>query len=312
MNNSPLIFATGQSEYLADGIAAHIPGSTRGEIKRTQFKDGEGRMIISNIGEIRGQRIMVVGSLLNDQEHAEMCDLLSAMRQTFGARTVHGVIPYLQYQTAERSPRGSGEVPRGIYRTQALFDTRPDLLTFFDLHAEGIKEVGGREGRSEHLYSEEVILAIIESIRQKGETVLVSPDEGRIKWVQALAERAELGSYWLTKSRAGADDVRATGQAPDLHGKHAVMFDDMIRTGNTAITQGERCKKEAGALSVNLIATHAVLPEQSEQRFNDSDAFDTVHVTNSHPRSQTIVSDKFTVHDISKLIADQLLVHYAD
>ena len=306
--NDKIIYSTQNTEYLSKEIAAitHIPF---GKIKWIQFEDQEFEIQICDRLAPLNKHVIIIGSAENLRYYADLADLASTFKQQYRANTVDMIIPYAGYSTAERSKPNTGVCPRGIYRVQSLFDAMPRKITFFDLHAEGIMNVGGRNAIAEHLYSEPLVIEIIEEMKRDNlEIILISPDAGRGKWVKSLADNTELPHDIMSKDRYGIDKIKLGSASAKVKGKTAVIFDDMIRSGNTAIKAAELIL-EAGAKEVRLIASHAVIPKigivDSEKRLHDS-VISKIYITNSHSRSQTLTSPKFEIRSIAALLSKSI------
>jgi ribose-phosphate pyrophosphokinase len=169
--------------------------------------------------------------------------------------------------------------------------------------------VGGRNGIAEHLYSEPLVIEIINEMKADNlELILISPDAGRGKWVKSLADKTELPHDIMSKDRYGIDKVKLGSSSAKVKDKVAVIFDDMIRSGNTAIKAAEQIM-DAGAKEVRMIASHAILPKtatvDAEKRMHES-VISKVYITNSHSRSQTLTCSKFEVRSIAGLVADSI------
>lgn len=303
-----IIYSTQNSEYLSGEIAQKL-NLPLGKLNWVQFEDEEFEIQICDQPAPFNKHVIIIGSAENLRYYADIADLASTFKQQYRAGIVDIIVPYIGYSTAERSKPNSGICPRGIYRVQSLFDVLPRKITFFDLHAEGIMNVGGRNGIVEHLYSEPLIIEIINEIKTRHhDLILVSPDAGRGKWVKSLADQTELPHDIMSKDRYGIDKIRIGDASAKVKNKIAIIFDDMIRSGNTAIKAAEQIL-EAGAKEVRLIASHAVLPKtevsDAEKRMHDS-VISKIYVTNSHSRSQTLQSPKFEVRSIAGILADSI------
>lgn len=303
-----VIYSTQNTEYLSIEIA-QILNIPFGKINWVQFEDEEFEIQICDRLAPINKHIIIIGSAENLRYYADLADLVSTFKQQYRANIVDVIVPYIGYSTAERSKPNSGICPRGIYRVQSLFDTMPRKITFFDLHADGIINVGGRNGISDHIYSEPLVIQIINKIKQENEElILVSPDAGRGKWVKALAYKTELPHDIMSKDRYGIDKVKLGSASSKVKDKVAIIFDDMIRSGNTAIKAAEHIL-DAGAKEVRMIASHAILPKtvtvDAEKRMHES-VISKVYVTNSHSRSQTLTSPKFEVRSIAAILANSI------
>ncbi len=303
-----VIYSTQNTEYLSSEIA-QILNIPFGKINWVQFEDEEFEIQICDRLAPINKHIIIIGSAENLRYYADLADLVSTFKQQYKANIVDVIVPYIGYSTAERSKPNSGICPRGIYRVQSLFDTMPRKITFFDLHADGIMNVGGRNGISDHIYSEQLVIQIINKIKQENkELILVSPDAGRGKWVKALAYKTELPHDIMSKDRYGIDKVKLGNASSKVKDKVAIIFDDMIRSGNTAIKAAEQILN-AGAKEVRMIASHAILPKtltvDAEKRMHES-VISKIYVTNSHSRSQTLTSPKFEVRSIAAILANSI------
>jgi ribose-phosphate pyrophosphokinase len=306
--NDKIIYSTQNTEYLSAEIAqlSKIP---MGKINWVQFEDEEFEIQICDRHAPLNKHVIIIGSAESLRYYADIADLASTFKQQYRACIVDIIVPYVGYSTAERSKPNTGICPRGIYRVQSLFDAMPRKITFFDLHAEGIMNVGGRQGIAEHLYSEPLVIKIIDEMKQDNlDLILISPDAGRGKWVKSLADNTELPHDIMSKDRYGVDKVKLGSASAKVKDKVAVIFDDMIRSGNTAIKAAEQLM-DAGAKEVRMIASHAILPKTSkidaEKRMHDS-VISKIYITNSHSRSQTLTCAKFEVRSIAGLLADSI------
>lgn len=303
-----VIYSTQNTEYLSIEIA-QILNIPFGKINWVQFEDEEFEIQICDRLAPINKHIIIIGSAESLRYYADLADLVSTFKQQYRANIVDVIVPYIGYSTAERSKPNSGICPRGIYRVQSLFDTMPRKITFFDLHADGIMNVGGRNGISDHIYSEPLVIQIIDEIKKENkELILVSPDAGRGKWVKALAYKTELPHDIMSKDRYGIDKVKLGSASSKVKDKVAIIFDDMIRSGNTAIKAAEQILN-AGAKEVRMISTHAILPKtvsvDAEKRMHES-VISKIYVTNSHSRSQTLTSPKFEVRSIAAILANSI------
>jgi ribose-phosphate pyrophosphokinase len=84
-----------------------------------------------------------------------------------------------------------------------------------------------------------------------------------------------------------------------------VIYDDMIRTGGSLI-QAARAYKDAGAASIDAIATHGVFPGDSVERIRGSGLFGKIVVSDSHPRAVALQSDFLEVQSIAGILVEHL------
>jgi ribose-phosphate pyrophosphokinase len=285
------------SAALGKKIAAAM-GIPFTEVERKQFADGE--MYHAFPDELAGKDVIVVGATHNDQSHQELMDLIAGAR-FWNAGTVNVVIPYLGYSTMERSKPGSGEVPKGITRTRQIFQALPDFVAFIDLHSEAVLHAHDGNIHTKHIQTD---LLVIEKIRalQLHNYVLVSPDYGRSKWVASLASQLDVAHTAADKDRYATDKTMASQVSSVVHGKTAVICDDMIRTGGSIINTARRCK-EAGAISSVLMATHLVLCGDARQRIS-AQKINKVIGADTYPERQS--DELLDVYSVATLVAGVL------
>lgn len=140
---------------------------------------------------------------------------------------------------------------------------------------------------------------------------LASTDAGRAKWVESLAQdMADRGipvhPAFIIKRRISGSETAIADISADVKGKFVVIYDDMVRTGGSAI-KAARAYTEQGAKGVALICTHGVLPGDSLKRMQDSGCFFKVIVTDSHPRAVQLESEFLKVIPVGELLVESIL-----
>jgi len=161
---------------------------------------------------------------------------------------------------------------------------------------------------------------------ESSEFVICAPDHGAAPFVNEVNEAIESASarlllktrpelLFMAKTRTGERSVKISAaddsptQLAGLKGKTVVVFDDMVRTGNTIV---ECCKilKEAGAGRVLFVVTHFHSSDEVKTNLNH-DAIDEIITTNTLPEvlnrdMQGRLRKKMLVLKIEKWIANFL------
>ncbi len=140
---------------------------------------------------------------------------------------------------------------------------------------------------------------------------VASTDAGRAKWVESLCRdmiklRLPVHPAFIIKRRISGTDTVVADISADVQGKLVVIYDDMIRTGGSAISAA-KAYLARGAVAVILIATHGVLPGESKKKLKDSGVFERVIVTDSHPNAVALADDFLTVIPTGSLLVDHVL-----
>lgn len=301
--HEPLVFSTHAYDYLADAIATH-GGWERGKISRTRFPDGEHyRRIESDPAD---RDIILIGGTVDDTSTLELYDLACGLVM-YGAYRMRLVIPYYGYSTMERSVR-SGEIVTAKSRARMLSSiptaSRGTQVFLLDLHVDAVAHYFEGGIRPIHVYGKPLTTA---AARRLGgdDFVLASTDAGRAKWVESLAKDLHVDAAFVYKRRTSGSETEITGVSANVAGRRVVIYDDMIRTGGSLIAAAQ-VYKEAGAVSIDAIATHGTFPGDSLDRIRRSGLFGRIVTTDSHPRARALADDFLQVESTAGLLAEHL------
>jgi len=304
---TPLVFSTERYTYLADRIAA-LEGWPRGEVERRVFPGGEHYQRV--ITKVADRDVVIVAGTIGEADTLEVFDLANEIVLS-GAYRLTLVIPYFGYSTMERAVR-PGEVVTAKTRARLLSAipsaSRGNQVFLLDLHVAAIAHYFEGAIRPVHVYGKEVILA---AARRLGgdDLVLACTDAGRAKWVESLANDLGVPAAFVYKRRLDGEHTEVTGVSAAVAGKRVVIYDDMIRTGGSLINAAH-AYRDAGAASIDAIATHGVLPDDSIDRIRASGLFGRVVVTDSHPRAHALASDFLEVVSIAPVLVEHLRVNH--
>jgi len=174
-----------------------------------------------------------------------------------------------------------------------------------DLHAGQIQ--GFFDGPVDHLTA----LPVLEGyLREHAERpVIVSPDAGRIKVAERMAQHlddcgADLAFCYKRRPKGTANIAEATEVIGDVEGRLCVLTDDMIDTGST-ITSASELLLRRGATGVWAMATHGVLSGNAIDRLKNSQ-IERVVLTNTLPLPPDKQIPQIEVLSIAPLIAEAL------
>jgi len=145
----------------------------------------------------------------------------------------------------------------------------------------------------------------------KDNLVLVSPDNGGIKRMEALAQRVSLPTVTMHKVRdyIQKNTVNRTilvGDAQDITGKSCIIVDDICDTAGT-VCQACQTLMEFGAKDVRIMVVHGILSGPAIDRINKLDFIKEVIVTNSLPQVENQKRcSKLKVIDVSSLLGETI------
>jgi ribose-phosphate pyrophosphokinase len=170
-----------------------------------------------------------------------------------------------------------------------------------DLHAGQIQ--GFFNLPVDNLYASKVLLEYLKGINE--EMVIISPDAGGTERARAYAKRLNASLAIVDKRRDAPNQAQAMNIIGDVHGKCAVVVDDMIDTGGTLVAAGEALF-ERGAERVFACVTHPVLSGPAIERLENS-KFSKVIVTDTIPLGQEAAQcSKIEVISVDRLLAEAI------
>jgi ribose-phosphate pyrophosphokinase len=244
----------------------------------------------------------------------ELLGLLDAVNNAHPRRTFVA-FPYMPYARSDRKNRP---------RISVLGQRIPEILN----EVLGVRRVLLVEPHATHMKqyfiptADEIpatpliVAHIRSSLKEElagGQCVLVFADSGAAKRYEELPFILGMDQAFIHKSRTDHTEsptIRAlTGE---VQGRHCVLIDDEILTGNTVLKDA-KLLKEAGAATVRMYATHAVFADQKLStpelmaKLSNSDV-DRFIVSDTIPLGNKIAlaPEKFTVLPIAPLLGEAI------
>jgi ribose-phosphate pyrophosphokinase len=227
------------------------------------FEDGEHK--VRALDSVRGADVYVLVSLHGEVGHStndKLCRLLffiGALRDAAAAR-VTAVVPYLAYtrKDSKTNPRD----PLTLRYVAAMFEAvgTASILTL-DVHNLSAYQNAFR-CVAEHLDGAALFAQHFVPLLRGGEAVVVSPDAGGAKRANhfrkclSAALDAPVGTAFCEKYRRG-DTLSGELLVGEVAGKTAILYDDMISSGQTMARAIQACRQH-GAARVFAAATHGL------------------------------------------------------
>ena len=228
------------------GIALH-------RVDARRFPDGESLVRVQGAAETA----ILFRSL--DDPNAKLVELLlaAAALRDGGARRVILVAPYLAYMRQDMafhpgeavSQRVIGGLLASYFDGVVTVDPHLHRIARLEQAIPGIPALAVSAAPA-------LVAAIAEGLDRQ--TVLVGPDSESRPWVESIARPLGLEVLVGEKVRKGDRDVALSvpGIAA-VRGRPALLVDDMVSSGTTLIACAALLR-EAGATSVNALATHSL------------------------------------------------------
>ena len=278
------IFGLGESKAAADSCAKAL-GVKLSPTHEEIFPDGE--LAMAPKETVEGFTVVVFHSLAGTASQSahdkffELAVFLEALRER-GARGFILAIPYLCYSRADSLKKPFDSLALKVC-ARFLNTFWPKAVLALEAHNLQALE-NAFDSRVVHVSAQELFLPVF--AKEKGPLVVMSPDLGGIKRAQSmsllirehLSIRAELA--FVEKYRKGGE-LGGSGVYGDLKGKTAVIYDDMISTGQTLLRALEQCQ-EQGAAKIYVLAAHGIFSANRE-RVLAHELINQIYVSDSNP-----------------------------
>jgi ribose-phosphate pyrophosphokinase len=291
------VFSGRSSRGLAERIAKAL-GIELGQSLVTEFSDGEFQPAFNE--SVRGKTVFIVQSTYPPVDNLfELLLMIDAARRA-SAYKVIAVMPYFGWARQDRKDRPRVSIGAKMV-ANLMAAAGCDRVMTADLHADQIQ--GFFDFPVDHIYASTIFLPYVRSLKLENLSV-VAPDMGGAKRANAYARLLECPMIICHKSREKANVVGEMTAIGDVEGRNVLILDDMIDTAGT-ISKAADMLTERGALSVRVMATHAVLSGPAYERIARS-CIQEVIVSDTIPLccGENVDRSKIKVLSIAELFAD--------
>ena len=275
----------------------------------SNFADGE--ILVRPEEPVRNQKIFVIQSLTKpvNESLMELLVCLDALKRA-NAREIVVLLTYYAYARQDR--KASGREPISAKLVALLIEKAgANHVITLDVHCDQI------QGFFEIPFDTLKIgnLGVAEAIKtlNKNKLCVVSPDYGCVKRAREFAKKLNCELAILDKRRPKPNVAEILNILGDVKGKDCLIIDDMIDTAGT-ICLAAKAIKNAGARTVNVIATHAILSGPAKERITQSFKDGSINhlvVSNTIPTVYDFKDKHVTVFDISKFVVGVIKVIFS-
>lgn len=278
MLENTLIFSLSANKDLANKVASAL-GMEVSEVSLRRFPSGE--IIAEPIETVRDKDVYIIQSTCPpvNENLMELLIFVDSLKRS-SAREINVIIPYFGYARQDRKAQ-----PRQPITSRLVADLLKvagvDRVVIVDLHAPQI------QGFFSCLVDELTAIPLLGHTIQKdlgvetSNMVTVSPDHGGVNRARRIAEKLNTPLAIIDKRRTNSGSPEVMNIIGDVKDKDCYIIDDMIDTAGSAVAAAAALK-QAGAKTVKIAATHAVLSDPAFERLSHSD-FDQILVTDSIP-----------------------------
>jgi ribose-phosphate pyrophosphokinase len=287
------IFSGRATQELA-GKLSHSFGYPLGDVKVTQFSDGEFQPSFEET--VRGQDVFLVQSTMPPADNLFELLLMVDAAKRASARKIIAVIPYFGFARQDRKDKPRVAIGAKLVANM-LMAAGVDRLMTMDFHADQIQ--GFFEVPVDHLYASTIFYPEMQRLNS-GNVVIAAPDAGGAKRANSYAKKLGTTLAICHKHRKKPNEVAEMTVIGDVAGKDVFLVDDMCDTAGTLATAANLFM-EKGALSVRAFCTHAVLSGPAYERIENSKLTELI-VTDTIPLKQQ--SNKIRVLSVAPLFGE--------
>src|SRR5258707_7822542 len=218
---------------LAQLIADQL-GRPLGRRQLDQFADGELHVKIQE--SVRGIDIYIMQSTcppVNDHL-MELLVMIDACRRASADR-ITAILPYYGYARQEKKSTGREPITAKLV-ANLLTTAGANRVVALDLHSPAIQ--GFFDIEMIHLTAMLLLVNHLRTHIDLQDTVLVTPDTGRVKVAEKYADLLNVPLVVMHKRRSGehGEGVEVSAIVGSVEGKRPIIVDDILATGGTILT----------------------------------------------------------------------------
>lgn len=302
VSDSTLVFSLSANPDLARSVCDKLGIElSEDEIKHFPSKEVLCKPSIS----VRDKDVYVIQSTCPpvDENLMELLIFADAVKRS-SCRSLTCVIPYFGYARQDRKSKPREPISAKLV-ADLLVTAGVDRVVTFDIHA--LQEQGFFDCQMDSLSAMPLIAYTIAAENKKkglDNVTIVSPDHGGVVRARKVADALDSAPIAIIdKRRNDKDQPEVMSIIGEVAGRDCYIVDDMIDTAGTACVAASALKK-AGAKTVKMAATHAVLSDPAHARLKKSD-FDRFIFTDTIPLDEKFkdMKDKISIVSIADMIA---------
>lgn len=298
-----VLIADRAQKRLAYQIAQSI-GVDLIEVDTIHFTDTEIKPVLADENnQLFGSHAIIVHStnrFVND--NLIWIWLLCDKVRSKGVKKISVMIPYFGYGRQDLYDDGSEGPGCAIMRLLECAGIS-EIITV-ELHAPALQKVVS----SMQIYNIQLNSFIAEWIAKEypvKDLTIVAPDKGSAERAQYIADQLNVPLLRATKERFGPDQTRLLSLSDRCKTDYALIVDDIIDTGATALHVIKEIRASNNSCNIDLFAIHPVLSNNASEALQAS-FVDKVWVTNSIELYDEQLFEKLRIVDIGPLLVKVL------
>jgi len=308
LNSKDVRFFSGQSHpSLAKGIANYLSIP----LDPTHFSRFSNDNLYIQLGSsVRGRVVFILQSLIRpvNENLMELLMMLDIARGA-AASEIHAIIPYFSYSRSDKK-----DAPRISITARLIADllstagaTHIMTMTLHSPQVHGFFNLPTDPLTARHLF----LPHFKEKKLDPQQTIVVAPDMGRAKPAVRFASRLGLFAASAQKQRISDNEVIVSGtfERQVAGYNHALVYDDEISTGATALTLCNHLVS-CGITKIDIVCTHGVFSGDALKKLSNFPQINEIVTTDTVPIPAEKQTDKLTVLSVAPAFGEAILRNY--
>lgn len=262
-----------------------------------RFADGECNVFLTKEDVTFKDKAVIIIHSTSEPVNDNLIKLLFLIGQVkaLGVNKVHVIVPYFGYSRQSEGENGQRYGNAKIV-AKTIEAAGADSVASVEIHKKILEsfftvpfcDIGIDSVMADHIQNN---FSDITNI------CLVAPDSGAQERVATIASMLHIPAVFFSKKRYGIDQVEIIGMHGECDQRIAIIIDDIISTGGTAMKVADILLGN-GALQLYGYFIHPVLAGKAAQ-FIEASTFEKIYVSNSIYLSPQEQVTKIEVFDIS-------------
>ena len=241
----------------------------------------------------------------------ELCSIVDTCKRSH-AKSITVIVPCFPYARSDKKDKSRVPINAKLV-INFLKTSGADRIVTIDIHSGQIQ--GFIDKPFHNLYSMKNQLKYIRNTLFKdldieqinAQYILVSPDAGGYRKIDACAEELKMSYVTMNKKRDYSQKNVVSksilaGNIEEIKNKTAIIIDDIVDTFGTMIITSE-ILHSLGVKDVIILATHGIFSDKAIEKLNNCNIITKVVVTNTIDQSENIKkSNKIEILDMSGLL----------
>lgn len=295
-----LAIISGSSNIPLATKISNILGVPLTKVLTTTFGNGERRVEI--LENVRNKDVFVLSSASSTtNDHLmELLLLLDSLKRSSCFRTTT-VLPCMPYSRDDRKMKSRAPIAAKLV-TDLISTAGTNRFLSLELHAQQIGSFTNFP--VDNLHSFRCFIPKIKERFPNNNITVVAADLGGAKVAKSYAGKLGCNVAMIYKQRLSPGEVGEVVLIGEVKGKHCVLVDDMIDSGNTLI-KASNLLMASGAVSVECYCTHAVLSGDAVDKIRRS-FINKLFVTDTIDNKTIKLEEKIEVLSAAPLIAEAI------